>query len=1179
MRKRIEELAEGKVECIGQDVIFSVSRIEIETYAGEDYTGEFTVAGKNHIPLRGMVYSTNSRMECLTEGVDAEEAAIRYQFHSRGLTEGNVQSGEFVFVCGQGEFTLPFAVSVIRQYPKAGGKTIHNLSDFAKLAQIHWQEAKKVFRDPCFRHAFGEKEEKERLLYTGLLKGIGTDHAMEEFLLSCKLKDPVTLEIDRSEFEYLQVHEEIRQDLILTKLAWGYAEYEITSDAPFLRIDKYKISTEEFLGSEAAICFYVCPDRMHRGKNFGRLTIRNSNQKITVSVCADAGQETARRSRRSEQIKTLQIRLLETYVDYRLIKIVAGRWAALTGKILDDLMVIDPGNAWYRLLKAQALWTNGQRQEAKWLTEEFRRTWKDKKSPQWGYYLYISTLMDPEELFVDRMTEEIEQIYLEHREHMLLFWCLLFLRKDYSKNHYHKLKEIERRTLEGSKSPLFYVEAYCLLRSEPYLMKRLGAFEMKVLNWARKQNVLTRPLAEQVISVFSERIPYHRLVFLLLEACYKVSDDVRTLTKICSYLIRSQKYDNRFFCWYARGVEKKLRITGLYEAYLMSMDSKEVQEVPRIIQMYFKYNNQLGVRQKAVLYVNLTVLKRRQPDAFRQHYAAMEKFAYEQMELGHIDDDLAVIYKEVLSGGIYSAQISSALADVMFMHRLTCVHPDAVRVIVLQNQMKTQKVIPLIGHTAYFPLYSADYAVLIEDRSGKRYGTGIEYQLEKMMYPQKYLNTCLRNSPDKLPLLYYYFAEHRTQEAFEETDLPYFQAVIESPMTDPAYRARLFPAMFLLMRDRNLAEEMEQSFQSIDLSLLREQDRNDVLLACIERKLYDQAFEIVRQYGSGTVEAANMVLLVSWQIRNREYALERTLLLICLDTFLSGKYDETMLHYLCTYYFGPMGTMEKIFVRAWEFGADTKALAERMLVQMLYTSKIPSCADTVYESYEEGGRRNIRQAYLTWYAHAAFTGKREASESFFEALRRYHADGNEMNDVCGLVLLREYSKRPSLLQQEDAGVKDLLRRYLSRGMAFSFYRNLSPALIQEFHLYDKYYLEYRTKTRSQVWVRFIREPEEKNMTEEMPEVYEGIFVKEMILFAGEEVRCQILEEDGGKLKETAYETISCSACNPSDVSGRYGRLNEMFLLQQNGEQDTLTIKMREYEQLDNVVDEAFTIIQ
>lgn len=128
-------------------------------------------------------------------------------------------------------------------------------------------------------------------------------------------------------------------------------------------------------------------------------------------------------------------------------------------------------------------------------------------------------------------------------------------------------------------------------------------------------------------------------------------------------------------------------------------------------------------------------------------------------------------------------------------------------------------------------------------------------------------------------------------------------------------------------------------------------------------------------------------------------------------------------------------------------------------------------------------------------------------------------------------------------------------------------------------MYDKYYLEYRTKTRSQVWVRFIREPEEKNMTEEMPEVYEGIFVKEMILFAGEEVRCQILEEDGGKLKETAYETISCSACNPSDVSGRYGRLNEMFLLQQNGEQDTLTIKMREYEQLDNVVDEAFTIIQ
>ena len=50
-----------------------------------------------------------------------------------------------------------------------------------------------------------------------------------------------------------------------------------------------------------------------------------------------------------------------------------------------------------------------------------------------------------------------------------------------------------------------------------------------------------------------------------------------------------------FFEWYALGVEKKLRITGLYEAYLMSMDAKSVQEVPQIIQMYFKYNNQLGI--------------------------------------------------------------------------------------------------------------------------------------------------------------------------------------------------------------------------------------------------------------------------------------------------------------------------------------------------------------------------------------------------------------------------------------------------------------------------------------------------------------------------------------------------------------------------------------------------------
>ena len=47
MRKRIEELANGRIDCIGPAVEFSVSRIEIEVPEGKDFKGEFVSGAQN----------------------------------------------------------------------------------------------------------------------------------------------------------------------------------------------------------------------------------------------------------------------------------------------------------------------------------------------------------------------------------------------------------------------------------------------------------------------------------------------------------------------------------------------------------------------------------------------------------------------------------------------------------------------------------------------------------------------------------------------------------------------------------------------------------------------------------------------------------------------------------------------------------------------------------------------------------------------------------------------------------------------------------------------------------------------------------------------------------------------------------------------------------------------------
>lgn len=1185
MRKRIRELAEGKIECAEPNAAFSVERIELEVLEGEDYRGEFTVTSTNRVPVRGMVYSSNPRMECKTLGFEGEEVRISYEFHSTGLVEGNIQKGEFSIVCGQGEYTVPFAVVIVRYYADSKDGTVRSLKAFAQLAQTRWPEAKKLFYMPCFPNLLGPGEEKERLLYDGIADGRRTDLGLEEFLLACGCKEPVTVTVEQTDLTLYGIAEKKQQEVTISKDTWGYVELTITSDADFIELPKNRLTTDDFLGSKATVVFYLNPERMHAGRNFGRLVIKSVRQEIAVSVCAAAYEEgitgfgpTAKERQR------LLAGLIEAYTAYRLKKTVKGKWAKLTLKLLDDLIVREPGQVWYRLLKAQTFWMNGQKQEAEWILSEFRRKWKDKRSPEWGYYLYICTFAEHEESCIDRMSDEIEQIYLEHKENPILFWCLLFLRRDYVQNRYQKLKALEERIMAGADSPVLYAEAYTLFLAEPYLMSSLGAFEEKIINWARKQNALTKELARQVISVFPGRLAYRKRTLLLLEACCGLAGDEQTLAVLCEYLIRNQRYGREFFRWYALGVEKKLRITGLYEAYLMSMDARSVQDVPRIIQMYFKYNNQLAYRLKAVLYVNLIASRKKNPKVYEQHYKGMEKFAGEQLALMHIDDNLAVIYEDVLSRGIYFSETSDALSKVLFVHRLTCFDPHAAKVIVLQDQLKRPCIVPIQKNEAYFPIYSDRYCILIEDCHGNRFGSSIPYQLEKLMYPGRYLRACMQNSPDCLPFLLHYFSNRRAQEFFEEKDLPYFKAVMAGEEISPAYKAELFPKLFGLLFLMDYTPDMEQELAHVDFSLVAQKDRGRILEMCIEKQLFEPAYWIAEAYGLEPLPLSMRVRLLNSQIARLEFAREEALLNDCADTFFAGKYNDAMLEYLCRYYQGPLRSMEAVFKSAELFYIHTQELSERILVQMLYTKGYTDCTDAIYKSYEEVGSPMLKHAYLTYFAHYGFVGSMLLSEEFYRELEAFWKDGHALNEVCELELLRYYAAHPAAMQRVQDLAEGLLEKYLLAGSWFPFYRQFDTELMMKYQLYDKYYIEHYSKKHSRVRLHytltgcFEKEDTGEYTVEDMAEAYDGVFVKKMVLFAGEAVQYYITEETDGKTEVTKSGILACGPASEELPESRYSRLNQLIGLKKEGSTDRFEAKMLEYEQLDHTVGQIFTII-
>ncbi len=82
-----------------------------------------------------------------------------------------------------------------------------------------------------------------------------------------------------------------------------------------------------------------------------------------------------------------------------------------------------------------------------------------------------------------RMTHEIEMIFHENPDSALLFWVLSFLEEEYYNNSAHKLRAIAHWVMSGCVSPYLYLEAYDLISHDPYLLTKLGRFEVRILRW------------------------------------------------------------------------------------------------------------------------------------------------------------------------------------------------------------------------------------------------------------------------------------------------------------------------------------------------------------------------------------------------------------------------------------------------------------------------------------------------------------------------------------------------------------------------------------------------------------------------------------------------------------------------------------------------------------------------
>lgn len=1181
----VEEILNGNMSADRGALDFSCQRVELFADKGAVVEGTFRVYGPAGRTTEGHVLSSDLRMEVLTEQFGGSEDEILYRFHAKGMEMGEECRGYFLLISNQGEYQLPFTVSIAPEALTSSMGTIKNLFHFTNLAKSNWEEAVRLFYSPAFRTVLRGNDRQYLAVYKGLSAVPGNERNVEEFLLVIKKKKAVEFLPEETQIKLEDPLENNRYALVINRNGWGYTRFHVRTEGDFLRTDTDCVSGDAFLGNIYRLYYYVDVRKLHAGLNYGRLILQQDEKEIEIPVLVLRRVSSRRARGIYREKKQLTLALMEYYQAYRLKKISTVTWKTETGKLLSRMLELDDRDVQTKLFQAQLLLTEERENEAKWIIEKQEQEIYARRNTDpalWCYYLYLTTLYSQDESYIEDAAGMVAGVYERNRGNWRIAWLMMHLSEEYSRSAARKWALLEELFRYHCASPVIYLEAWHMLSMNPAMLLKMDAFELQVLEFAVKNDLMTPEIVLQTVYLARKQKEYSEPLFKILTGCYEKMPQEDVLHAICGLLIKGDRRGERYFQWYRLGVDVNLRITRLYEYYMLSLPAAYEEKLPRIILMYFSYQCDLPYEQTAYLYAYVYRNREELPEIYISYAAAIERFVLEQIRYERINEDLAYLYRNVVSLPMIDETAARRLVSLLFVQELTIASPQIREAIVVYPFGKEELVCPVTEGRVRLPLYASEGVILLGDGMGNRYAASTVWEQKPLMSPARLslmIGTFVR---DHLGYEIYMCYEYQHTLTIHEENADLFVHLADSDWVDETERRKIRMLLVRFFYDKDRMRELDDYLLKLTPESVDSADKKEIVQYLVVRGLYEEALVWVRAYGPQGMDPKTLARLCSRLVQDetQENQEMTEILFYCLQ---HGKYDENILRYLIRYYEGSVKNMRDIWKAAESFGVDAYALSERMLEQMLYSGAHVGEKTQILQSYEKGGgREDVICAFLMQSCYDYAVRERLTDRCIFESVARVYGQEENVPLVCEIAYLQYYAENKEERAEADREIcTRFLRELLARDLVFPFYQEYQEYLPQLSAYMDKTILFHRVHPGSRAVMHYMIYTEESDRqeycTEEMRNMYAGICVKEFTLFFGECLQYYITEGEEGKEQLTQSNTIHKSETGQENMEGRYSVLNDIMVGKNLRDYSTMDALLHEYYRQDFMTAKIFTL--
>lgn len=1190
MRERINRLAKGIIDMDVPQLTVQPLIIEEEIKTGERVRGDLAVVSENDIHGKGLVYSSNYRVKVINSSFGGTRCFIGYEVNSKYLEYGETIEGSFYLVTNGGEKEVPYS---FRLEAGNSGKILSQLKeakDFAALAKRDYDLALRLFEFRDFADAPFMQDMGIRAVYDGL-RGQGNRFGqLEQFFIALRIKEPVKLHVEGLKREYYASDQIISDVVEIRREGWGYLPVTVKVEGEFIQSLNRTIQDEEFVDGICRFPYEINPVSLHGGKNYGSITVETMYESIEIDIEAHGmpgGDRSGEHRKYSRYGRYLALRL-----EYEAGRGEKEKLERLMAEELEQLRMSGSGamgqeeTARLSLMQAELMALLKKYEEAKPFLEACGDIILEQRmeDPQWYcLYEYVSVSVYPDKEKMESLRRLLGKYVEEGKADYLLFYLCTVCDETWSfENPGEVLSRLKVLYGEGCRSPFMYQQALNLWNQMPQLLYGIGAMELQALNFGAKRHLVSEELAVKAAKLSGVNRHFKPLCCRMLKQLYECYDRTEILEAVCSLMIRGGCQRESDFIWYERAVKKQLSLTRLYEYFLYSLPKDYKQAIPKQVLLYFSYEHDLERGCREALYENLVRYVSSESSVYKEYERSISQFAVEQALESRISSRLAVIYEEMIYADMIDSALARTLPALLWSYRISCSNKRMKYVVICYEELTEEAVYPLEDGVVYVPIFSREVRILFQDAYGNRY-TGIGYVKTRVLDKPELEKRCFEMEPDQ-PMLLLAACKEAAEKVLDEEGRQILERAISSLPLHTLYRKKLMERLIGYYKKEGApgGESRILPVLAGDAGFLSKPQRDSLCEALVTHGYMKEAYDMMVRFGSALKEDS-LQKLCSRMILDQMFDQDEFLLAVGFGVYEAGKADSVILDYLCEHFNGTCEQMYGVLLKGVKEKVETYDLEERLLGQMMFTGQARQI-DQVFALYVTRKKtgESIVRAYFTIKSSEYFLHDVPAMEKVFtylEGLLWNTIDKGSVSTIYLLALSKYYSGLPALSKEQERLCQIIVDQLLEDGMVFPYFKLLGQQIRIPEDIMDKAMFQYvgQRDSRVELQIRILPQ-EERFHRDEMKRMYQGIFVKQKVLFEGEIMEYEIYEYKGDERVLVREGSVACDVRDPQDKNSQFSLLNQMSLCLNVKEEEGLREAMVEYVQKNAAVEELFQLI-